>query len=142
MTENEAIDKLIHFRDEKIKQSGWWIFNRKKIGFARTKLLKPYEKDANLPLPASLLFGNAKLDRIGVTIEKKQYFWNEILATGITTEYISYYDHKIYDNNYKPDEYLLIYLVVGNIIEVHLGDTRNLYGQLGNFIEQYKQITP
>jgi hypothetical protein len=53
MTEDEAIKKLIQFRDEKIKQSGWWVFNRKQISFARTKLLKPYEKDANLPLPES-----------------------------------------------------------------------------------------
>jgi hypothetical protein len=141
MTEDEAIKKLIQFRDEKIKQSGWWVFNRKQISFARTKLLKPYEKDANLPLPESLLIGKAILDKKGITIDKKLYLWKEILATGITTEYIHYYDHKIHENNYKPDEYLLIYLFVGNIIEVHLGDTRHLYGQLGHFIEQFKQIT-
>lgn len=140
MTEKEAILKLIRYRNRKIKESGWWIFNKRKIAIKKTKLLQPYERDVNLPLPESLVIEKALFDKTGITTNSEFYPWKEILVTAILTEFISYYDHKVHNDQLKPDETLLIYLTNNTIIEVHLGDTRHLFDQLGHFIEQYKQI--
>lgn len=138
MTEKEAENILIRFCDSKVKNSGYWFFNRRKFYFNKTRLLKPYEREANLSLPKSLQVGNALFDNKGVTLNSKLYEWQSIISTGIICGNIDYYDVKIADYNNKPDDYFVFCLENGDIIEAHLGDTRHLYNQLGHFLEQYK----
>ncbi len=134
MTEDEGIEKLIEFCDAEIKKSGWWIFKDKKLTFAKTKLLKQYEREANLSLPESLQIQNVVFNNIGLTINGTLYQWNNIVATGIKTHAVPISGIP----EWRFDEYFLFCLQNGKVIEFPLGDIKHLHGQLGHFVEQYK----
>lgn len=136
MTEKEGLTLLRQYVNAEQGRGGWWIFNDKNLSFTKTRLLKPYEREANLPLPASLQLEKVIFDHSGATIHSIPYQWKDMVATGIKT------DPVIVIRKYRYDEYFLCCLQTGEVIEVFLGDITHLYGQLGHFIEQYKGSGP
>lgn len=136
MTETDAINKLIEYCNDQIKNSGFWIYNKKKLLFDRTVLFEPWERVANLKLPDQLCFSKDDnyfvIDSNGIKIEQN-YKWSNIAATAIKTALRQ--DDDAYPRN---DKYLLVCLNNGLILEKELGNIDKYHGQVGHFIEQYK----
>jgi hypothetical protein len=135
MTKEEGKIKLFKIVEEEIKNSGWLIFNKRNIELAITRILEPYEKKANLPLPEKLKVCGITIDKQGITFEKGLTEWKEICATGIKTEIT--YDGNSEENIYE--KHLMIIFQSGKAIQYPLlCDITNLHGLLGHFIELYK----
>jgi hypothetical protein len=134
MTLEEGIKILVNIVDLEIKNSGWWIFNKRNLELGITKILEPYEKSANLPLPEKLYVYNMTIDKYGISCHEDLIEWSEICATGIKTETISDGNSETYI--YK--KHLLICLHNRSVLQYYLGDISSLKGLLGHFIEQYK----
>jgi hypothetical protein len=137
MTEEEGKDRLVYFVEKKIRDSSWFIFSGRDLKITLTRILEPYEKSANLPLPEKLTLGEIELDKSGILYRREDLLdWKDVCASGIMSEYIS---------NGWPErggyhkEYLLVILHSGDIIPFYIGDISHLKGLLGHFIELYKQ---
>jgi hypothetical protein len=130
----EGKQLLINRVEYEIGKSGWWIFNKRNIELSITRILKPYEKTANLPLPDKLNVQSLIIDKQGVWCQGDMILWTEICATGIKTETI--YDRTAEMNIYL--NHLLVCLNNGTLMQFSLGDISHLKGLLGHFIELYK----
>lgn len=134
MTKKEGIKLLFNRVDNEIQKSGWWIFNKRNIELVITRILEPYEKKANLPLPEKLSIYDMTIDKQGILHHKELRKWSEICVTGIKTE-------KEYDGRHEVYIYtrhLLICMNNGDVFQYTLGDISKFKGLLGHFIEQYK----
>lgn len=134
MTVAEGQNRLVQFVEKKIRDSGLWGFFQRKIDISLTRILEPWEKSANLPLPGEIRLSYLLIDQNGITCNGEDFIpWKEICATAIQTEQLS--------KNYSGENYrkhLLIVLHSGKIISFELGDIAHLKGLLGHFIELYK----
>ena len=139
MTENEALASLSKYCEAKVKKSGWWIFWKRNISFKPTVLLDPWEKITNLPLPAKISFpadsNDLIIDGEGIRIGNNFYHWSGILATGI----------KIESNDDWTEEIVWSYSLLcclsnGKIMDIPLLNPERFHGQIGDLIEQYKQV--
>lgn len=140
MTEEAGKDRLVQFVQRKIQKSGWFIFFKRDLKLTLTRILEPYEKSANLPLPEKLYLGEIELDKHGILYRREDLLdWKEVCATGILIEHIPK-KWMEYEGQYK--EYLLVILHSGDIISFFIGDTAHLKGLLGHFVELYKTQKP
>lgn len=135
MDEKEARHKLLKYCDREIDSSGWWIFGKKKLIIEYTRLLEPWQKTANIPLPDQISFANFDLNAGGIDLGSSKFNWDEIAATAFKIEMLD--GHA--DN--KPIElrHLLVCTHEGEIFDYSLGITDYYKGQLGHFIETYKR---
>ena len=134
MTHNEARQKLIDHCDEEIRKSGFWIFNRKELHFDTCRILEPYEKEANLPLPEKLTVRGIHIDRTGIDYgDGKPLAWDKIAAAGIKSEPL-YQEHQLTEYI----RHLLLCLHTGEIIVIAIGNIDHLKGLFGHFIASYK----
>jgi hypothetical protein len=132
MTKDECIAKLRqHCKDQ---EGG--LFNKRNIAFERTRLFEPHERTANLPLPDKIEIRNINLDPNGIKVGPILYSWSAICATGLKAE--TFPDNTPFEGSNYYDNFLLLCLNDGKIIEIELGSIKQFYGQLGHFIEQYK----
>ncbi len=137
MTLEEGQNRLVHFVEEKIRRSGWFIFFKSDIKLSLTRILEPYEKSANLPLPEKLNLFEVEIDKHGILYNREEFLdWKDVCASGIMSEYISNGWMERGGGYYK--KYLLVILHSGDIIPFSLGDISRLKGLLGHFIELYK----
>lgn len=135
MTADDCLNKLVQFCDKEVKDSGWWIFNKRKITFQKTRILESYEKTANLKLPDKLEIRSTLIDFNGIKVGPTLYCWEDICATGLKIETV---DNKRHDDQFDYENYLLFCLKDGKVIQIELGEIDKFYGLLGHFIEQYK----
>ena len=138
MTKDEARKALLNYCDKEIDNSGFWIFGKKKLDFESTKLMKQWEKTANIKLPEKLQFQGCVIDKNGIHIGKITHDWSDIIVTGIKTEIRPNYLVETGQDIRIP--YLLVYLKNGTILDLPLGDIGEYYGLIGHYIEQYKNI--
>lgn len=135
MTQEEGQNRLVHFVEEKIRRSGWFIFFKSDLKLSLTRILEPYEKSANLPLPEKLNLFEVEIDKHGILYNREEFLdWKDVCASGIMSEYIPRSTEAL--GHYK--EYLLVISHSGDIIPFSLGDISHLKGLLGHFIELYK----
>ena len=132
MTLQEGKDILFNRIDTQIQKSGWWIFNKKDITLSITRILEPYEKVANFPLPAFVRLDEVRIDIRGIASYGDRIAWSEISASGITKETVHRGDQLFYRRN------LLLCLHTGDIVTFPIADFDRFKGLLGHFIEQYK----
>ena len=137
MTVEEARQKIIAYCDNEIKNSGFLGFDKNKLELEFTRILEPYMKEANLPLPDSLSFTNdlneIVINSAGVKTSQILYAWLDIYMTAIKIHDISKHEQKREYNSY-----LIMCLTNGNIIELELGNLEKYCGLVGHFIEQFK----
>lgn len=135
MTVEEGQQRLIQAVEKKINDSGLWGFFQRKIDISLTRILEPYEKSANLPLPEEICSSSLLIDQNGITYNGEDFLdWKEICATAIQTEQL----YKNYTDEFYPRRHLLLILHSGKIVSFELGDISPLKGLLGHFIELYK----
>lgn len=138
MTEKECLDKIIEFCNNELKKTGWFIFNDHNISIERVRLLKDYEKDANLPLPAELVFENARINYNGIEYKNSLYKWSDICCAVIK------YDSRPADygemgsGRFRIDKYIVFSLNNGEVFQIKVGTGEEYSNLLGHFIEQYK----
>ncbi len=133
MTKTQGRERLIHYCDNEIAKSGFWIFDKRKLYLDITRFLKSHEKSANLPLPKLLSLSYCKIDKNGIHVDDFTVEWDKICATGIKKEELKgkgenpYYVH-----------HLMVCLYTGKISRISIGSNDLHRGLLGHFIEQYK----
>jgi hypothetical protein len=133
MTEEKGIKILIQHCDNEIKESGFLIFNKKRISFEQTRLVDQWNREANLALPNNIEFNYTTIDKNGVRFGQQNYEWCDISATGIKSEIV-----EVNEEYMKCNNYLLLCLNNEKVIEREIGKMEHYYNQLGHFIEQYK----
>lgn len=140
MTQEEAKENLLQHCDKIMKRANRFRFftdRGRKITLDITRILKDWEKDANLPLPTKLVFpDNANdftIDLSGITTRNNLIKWNGVVLTAIAK-------HDIQQNRreYETEYYFICCLSNGDIIEKELGKIEKYSNLLGHFIEQYK----
>ncbi len=133
MTIKEGVEILYDKVDFQRRKNSWWIFNKRNIDLSITRILEPYEKKANFPLPEKIRLNDICIDKNGIKYKDDQIDWSEICVTGISTEKSK--------NSYEKFNYLeklLICFHDGQTLEFDLGDTSKYRNLLGHFIELYK----
>jgi hypothetical protein len=134
MTLEEGQYRLIQFVEKEIAQSGLWIFFKRDIEVSLTRILDPFEKTSNLPLPEKIRISVLEFDKRGINCNEEDFLeWEKICATAIKSERLRH--------NYSGEAYrkhLLLILHSGQIIQFLLGDISHLKGLLGHYIELYK----
>lgn len=137
MTTEDGLNKLQEYVQDQINESGFLIFNKRRLKFDRTRLFKQYERTANLKLPDKLENRTLIINFDGIKIGNKFFNWNSIIATGIKSEFTP--DNSSDVNPDIIETHLLICLLGGKIIEITIDNVNQYHGQFGHFIEQYKQ---
>jgi hypothetical protein len=134
MTLQEGRKRLFEYVENEVKKSGCWIFNKRKIELTITRILQPYERTANFPLPDKIEETDFIIDKEGITSNEICYTWETICATGIKTETI-YKDENLtlYINH------LVCILHSEKIQEFQIDKLEKYKGNLGHYIELYKQ---
>lgn len=143
MDKREGEKLLFEKINNQIKESGWWIFNKRNIELTITRILEPYEKKANLPLPEKLQIDYLYINKDGIGNHTNLIKWSEICATGISKEFN---EERNGEDNFlesNGEDYFYIsklHVCLNNkrILEFELGDISQLKGLLGHFIELYK----
>lgn len=121
---------------QEIRESGWWIFNKKKILFEPTKMADEMNIQTPGQLPDKVCLSK-NCDEVairsdGIMLYSRLYSWDEILATGIKTEVIPM---ELMDN-YKTS--ILVGLKSGSILELENRDSSWQGHQIGHLIELFK----
>lgn len=132
MTKQQGIDLLFTRVQNEIDRSGWWIFDKKRIKLVINRILEPYEKSANFPLPESIVIDDIRIDAHGITFGRTSLTWAEICASGIKTYEIPA------GEDYIVQKSLLLCLHNGKIHELYIEDFNRFKGLLGHHIEEYK----
>lgn len=136
MTAAEGKDRLVEFVQKKVDRSGFFIFFKRDITLTLTRILEPYEKTANLPLPQKIQLVDIELDQHGILYHREEFIdWNEVCATGIMSEYVR---NKSWEPENSYNRHLLVILHSGDIIPFEIGDIAHFKGLLGHFVELYK----
>lgn len=139
MTKEQILDKLLTYCDNEIcsfNKSRLFSY-RKSIHLAQTKIMEPWEKSANLPLPDKICFPKEscifKIDKKGVHLNHKLVKWSDIEVTAITVHQIDGGRRESYTQNY-----FMAYTKKGDIINQEIGDIHEYSNLCGHFIELYK----
>ncbi len=136
MTEKEGKDRLVYYIYKRTRNSGWFIFSKRRYELTFTRILEPHEKSANLPLPNKLHLQEIDIDETGILYRKEEFLnWEAICVTGTMSEYIP---NGWMERGGEYKQYLLVILHSGDIIPFMLGDISHLKGLLGHFVEWYK----
>jgi hypothetical protein len=121
---------------EEVKQSGWWLFNKKTIIFSETEIIDESNIQTIQQLPDRICFpkntNDVEINQRGIKVNSVFYSWSDISATGIKKEAIP----MEYMDNYKTS--ILLGLTNGEIKEVEIRDNIDFLGQIGHIIELYK----
>jgi hypothetical protein len=121
---------------EEVKQSGWWLFNKKTILFSETEIIEESNIQTIQQLPDRICFpkntNDVEINQRGIKVNSVFYSWSDISATGIKKEAIP----MEYMDNYKTS--ILLGLTNGEIKEVEIRDNIDFLGQIGHIIELYK----
>ena len=140
MTKEEAKETLLQHCDKVMKRANRFSFftdRRRDITLDITRILEPWEKDANLALPAKLNFPDHSIgftiDSNGLTLGNSLVKWNEVALTAIAKHFI-----QLGMRRYKTEYYFICCLINGDIIERELGNIDKYSNLLGHFIELYK----
>lgn len=134
MTLEEGRKRLFEHVENEVQESGFWYFNKKDIKLTITRILQPYERTANFPLPDKIEETDFIIDKEGITSNKNCYTWDEICVSGIKTEEIEKYrNDSIYINQ------LVCILHSGKILEFPIDKIEKYKGNLGHYIQLYKQ---
>jgi hypothetical protein len=135
MTFEEGRKRLFEHVENEVKESGFWIFNKKEIELTITRILQPYERTANFPLPDKIEENDFIIDIAGITSNKTCYTWDTICASGIKTETI----HKD-ENLTLYINHLVCILHSEKILEFPIEKLEKYKWNLGHYIELYKGI--
>lgn len=135
MTFEEGKKRLFEHIENEVKESGCWIFNKREIELTITRILQPYERTANFPLPDKIEENDFIIDKAGITTNKTCYTWYTICASGIKTEEI-----KKYRNDSVYINHLVCILHSEKILEFPIEKLEKYKGNLGHYIELYKGI--
>ena len=134
MTFEEGKNRMFELIEAEIKSRTRWFFGGPTIELSITRILEPYEKTANFPLPETISIDDMLFDKNGITMHTELLSWKDICASGIRTE-------EIFDGNADEMKYikkLVLILHSGEIFQYNLVDISKFKGLLGHFIEQYK----
>ncbi len=142
MTKDEAKETLLQHCDKVMKRANRFSFftdRGRKITLAITRILKDWEKDANLPLPTQLVFPDntnvITIDPNGITTRNGLIKWNDVVLTAIAKHHV-----QVSRREYETEYYFICCLNNGDIIENELGNIEQYSNLLGHFIEQYKNV--
>ncbi len=121
---------------DEVRDSGFWVFNKKTITFDKTELVDECNIQIIQQLPDKISFPKNADDVIvndkGIKTTSSFYSWADICATGIKKEAIP----MEYADNYKT--FILIGLTNGNVFEVEIKNNTDHLKQIGHLIELYK----
>ena len=134
MTFSEGKTRLFEHVENEVKKSGFWIFNKREIELTITRILQPYERTANFPLPDKIEETDFIIDKEGITSNEICYKWETICATGIKAEVINKNTKYSFKRNH-----LIIILQSEKILEFQIEKLEKYKGNLGHYIELYKQ---
>jgi hypothetical protein len=133
MTFDEGRKQLFDFVEDEIKRSGFWIFNKRKIDLTITRILQPYERTANFPLPEKISEPEFVLDKNGITSENLFIRWSEVCASGVLNEDLNNDgDVRIFKNSF------VVILYSEEIMVFEIKDLPKYKGNLGHYVELYK----
>lgn len=142
MTIEKAREILLLHCDKKIKTANKLRFLTDQgldITLEITRVLKDYEKDANLLLPEKLCFPENSttfiIDSKGVQSGNTLIKWDSIALTAIAR-------HRIQEDlrNFRNEHYFICCLANGDIIERQIDNIEKHSNLLGHFIELYKTV--
>jgi hypothetical protein len=139
VTEKECLNNIAKFCDKELKKTSWlFIFNDHDISLEKTRLLKDYEKDANLPLPSELVFENNRIDYIGIEYKNSPYKWSDICCVVIKHDTRPADIGERGQGRFRTDKYIVFSLNNGNVFQIKVGTDEQYSNLLGHFIELYK----
>ncbi|MBL7893744.1 MAG: hypothetical protein JNK50_00520 [Bacteroidia bacterium] len=136
MTEEVLHNKMRQMCLDEVRDSGWWIFNKKTISFKKTEFIDECNIQIIQQLPDNISFPKKSdkviIDDKGIKNEGVMYSWGDIIATGVKNEKIPM--------EYMDDDKIsvLIGLTNGQIKEIPIRDNIDYRNQVGHLIELYK----
>ena len=139
MTENECLENIIKFCNKEKKKARWFDFKLHYISIEKIRLLKDYEKDANLSLPPELIFENARVGYYGIEFNNLLYKWSDICCLVIKTDtFPDEYEYNFIDGTRRTNKYIVFSLFNGEILQIKAAKGSRFSNLLGHFVEQYK----
>jgi hypothetical protein len=143
MTPDDAKKIIQKYCDDVYERKGLGLFvhgQDRKIELYITKILQPWEKDANLSLPAKITLAeghNSVLNKEGLHYSSQVIPWNEMVLTVIAEHFVG----RGRDENFRKEgDYFMCCLRDGRVIEKEIAKGFNYSNLLGHFVELYKQI--
>ena len=115
-----------------------FIFNDHDISLEKTRLLKDYEKDANLSLPSELVFENTRIDYIGIEYKNSLYKWSVICCVVVKHDTRPADIGEKGHGRFRTDKYIVFSLNNGDVFQIKVGTGDQYSNLLGHFIELYK----
>lgn len=136
MTEKECLNNIVKFCNKELKKTGWFIFNDHNISLERVRLLRDYEKAANLPLPVALMFENSRIDYEGIEFKNILYKWSDVCCVVIKNDTVpAEYGE---GSRFRVDQYIVFSLNNSEVFQIKVGKGGQYSNLLGHFIDQYK----
>jgi len=122
---------------DEVEQSGWLIFNKRKIHFKKTELIDECNIQSIQQLPEKICFPKKSdqlvIDDKGIKSKSSYFSWANIVATGVKIETVPMEymdDHRIS---------ILIGLTDEQIIELPVINNIEYRTEIGHLIELYKR---
>jgi hypothetical protein len=78
MTLQEGRKRLFEHVENEVKKSGFWIFNKRVIELTITRILQPYERTANFPLPDKIEETDFIIDKNSIILGKEKVYFSQI----------------------------------------------------------------
>lgn len=138
VTLEEAKELLMNHCDRQIKSSVKFfsLFSEPiKITLSFTRIMEPWEKDANLALPPKLFIHGGFIDKTGVCHYGELTTWNEFVLTAIAEHNIL----KGASEEYDYECHFMGCLKDGEIINEEILDWEKYSNLLRHFVELYKE---
>lgn len=136
MDKKEIKRILLNYCDRQISDRYYPFIGNLRITYSDTRILEPWEMDANLPLPEKICFPenscHFQISREGVKRKNSVLKWSSVLMTAIAT-------YNYGDDSCNNEIYVLIYTEDFVIIKEQISVGDRFYGLLGHFIELYKK---
>jgi hypothetical protein len=134
LTKEEGIVLLDQWADNEINRSqGLWQ-KRRHIVVHLTRILEPYEKSANYPLPEYIEQRTFKMNQTGIQTLNGKIDWSDVCVCGIAVEELGINRFEEPEFNYR----LLVVLHTMVIKQFTVYHFEQYKGLLGHFIELYR----
>lgn len=134
LTKEEGIEILDRWVENEISKYRSWWERRRRIVVHLTRILEPYEKSANHPLPERIEQNSFTIDKTGIQTLLSKIDWSEVCVCGIAVEDLGFDQFE----NKRLDYFLLIVLHSKEVKRFTLHDFDKYKGLLGHFIELYR----